>query len=40
MNSIEAPNPERMTAFDFAHPDIDSLFQQPANAEELLSSIG
>ena len=26
LTGVEAPNPERMTGFDFAHPDVDSLF--------------
>ncbi len=30
LSGVEAPNPERITGFDFAHPDVDSPFQQPA----------
>ena len=29
LSGVEAPNPERMTGFDFAHPDADSLFSAP-----------
>ncbi|MBM2841101.1 MAG: hypothetical protein HW412_1629 [Bacteroidetes bacterium] len=30
LSGVEAPNPGRMTGFEFAHPDVDGLFQHPA----------
>jgi hypothetical protein len=32
LSGVEALNPERMTEFDFAHSDADTLFQHPAKA--------
>ncbi len=37
LSGVEAPNPERNTGLDSAHPDVDSPFRHPANASPSLA---